>query len=114
MSLSSLPRSRGRLEERGIVGGAGPKQMVDDFEQFAREDREGLLLGAPTIQQALVRRVPFGPAADRDQGSHVEGMTQGSGSAFGQAALTSEASAVVRARLQTGIGDHLVDSAEAG
>src|SRR5258708_31900753 len=87
--------------------------MVEDLEQLAREDGEGLLLGAPTIEQALVVRAPFGPAAHRDQGGHIEGVAQGPRAALGQAALTSEAPAVVRARLQAAVGDHLADPAEA-
>src|SRR5258708_12657778 len=86
--------------------------MVEDLEQLAREDGEGLLLGAPTIEQALVVRAPFGPAAHRDQGGHIEGVAQGPRAAFGQAALTSEASAVVRARLQPGVAAPLLAPAQ--
>src|SRR5260221_88347 len=88
--------------------------MVDDLEQPTRENRERLLLGAPTVEQALVGRLPLGPEAHGHQGGHVQGMSQRPRAALGQAALPGEAAALVGARLQPGRGHHLVHAAEAG
>ncbi len=65
------------------------------------------------IQQALVAPAPLGPNADRHQGRHVERMAQGPGPALGQTPLAGEASTVVGARLQPGVGHHLVDARKA-
>src|SRR5579885_2320806 len=101
-----------RKNTGGVIGGASTQQMVDDLEQAAREDQQRFFLGTASIQQALVTVAPFRPVVRRHQSRQVEGMAQGARSPLGEALLPCQASAVMSAWFQAGIGDHLIDRTE--
>src|SRR5690348_10096438 len=103
-----------RKNTSGIIGGASPQEMVDDFEHRARENGQRLFLGAPACQQALIAFAPLRAIASSDQGSQIEGMPQSAWSTLGDAFLPGEAAAVMGARFQPRIGDDLLHAAEAG
>ncbi len=107
--MSTSRRRRLLVEEGGSVGLAGAQQMVDDPQQRAGQDGEGLLLAPAAIEEALVADTPLGRAPGGDEGCQIERMAQRTGATFGEALLTDERAALAGARVKARIGDDFID-----
>src|SRR5260370_31733375 len=95
-----------------MVGLASAQQVVDHPQECTGEDGVGLLLGAPTVEEALVTHAPLWGTARSHEGGQREGMAQGAWSALGQMLLPAEGAALARTRIQAGVRDDLVDAAK--
>ncbi|MBI3966263.1 MAG: hypothetical protein HY329_11575 [Chloroflexi bacterium] len=94
---------------------AGAAEMKDDLlNQAPTRINQISLLCTATVDPALVAGTPVGVMAAVDYGRETVAPAQSPGAAFEESGLADEGATMVGARVETGVGDDLIETIKKG